>query len=341
MRLDATVRRLAEGIPHARPGVRGDGLWGGPRRVVPSGLVAGLVVALAGGAGCASFLAGEIVQPPNAGKSVEAVSADDRVAVGLLDVERVERVEVGPPAAEIACWVLEPTDGAPPRGTVFVLHGFGDGPFWMLGKGRALAHAGYRAIVVALRGYAGSTGDVRTFTAIERCDCTQVLDELLARGVAVPPIGVWGMSYGASTAIAWAGEDPRIDAVVAVAGFSSMREITPHFVRTIAAPLTIGIDDAAFDALVLDAATRGGFELDAADVTGAMAKTDAAVLIMHGEWDLLVPPEHGERLAGAGNAKTEFVRLPARGHVGAWMDVDGRAKAEGLAWLERWMRQRK
>ena len=78
------------------------------------------------------------------------------------------RVEVGPPEASIGSLIFDPPDGREPRATIMVLHGVGDGPFWMRGKARTFAAHGYRAVLVGLRGYGESTGDFRSFVDIAR-----------------------------------------------------------------------------------------------------------------------------------------------------------------------------
>jgi dipeptidyl aminopeptidase/acylaminoacyl peptidase len=299
-------------------------------------MVAALVT-LALLAGCDSFLAEQMVKAPNAGRSVTAISADDRLFASVYGIDRIERVEVGPPAAAIACWIIEPDGDAPPRGTIFVLHGFGDGPTWMAGKARVFAREGYRAILVSLRGYAGSSGEHRTFTVVERRDLTQVLDGLSERGLISGPVGVWGMSYGAATAIAWAGEDPRVKAVVAVAGFSSMRSVVPQFTSTLLPLVALTMDDDRYRQIVDAAGVEGGFDPDDADLTRSIAKTSASVLLLHGTWDAIVPFEHGERLAAAGGPNTRFVPLPHQGHISVWFDVDGAVEREAVAWMHRWL----
>src|SRR5579859_1113357 len=65
------------------------------------------------------------------------------------------------------------------RGTIFLLHGYGLDKEAMMPWGLLLAQAGYRVVLVDLRGNGHSTGDQIYFGGIERTDMVQCLDALL------------------------------------------------------------------------------------------------------------------------------------------------------------------
>lgn len=207
----------------------------------------------------------------------------------------------------------------------------------MAGKARSLARLGYRAILVSLRGYCGSTGNERTFTVLERIDLKQTLDALSERGLIAGRVGVWGMSYGAATALAWAGEDDRVQAVVAVASFSSMRAAVPDFAHSLLPLLSLGKDDAWFQTIVDLAGQQACFDPDDADIVASVAKAKAPILLMHGTWDAVVPFPHGERLAAAAGPTSHFLPIEGAGHITIWMDLDGQVERETAAWFERWL----
>src|ERR1051325_9304395 len=94
--------------------------------------------------GCNNFFAERMVAPPNGGRSSEQV-AQEPLHPGEL------RIPVGPPEALVAAWVLEPK--APARGTILVLHGFIANHRQMQKTGKALQTAGYRAVLLDLRGH--------------------------------------------------------------------------------------------------------------------------------------------------------------------------------------------
>ncbi len=287
--------------------------------------------------GCASTLTGFIVESPNHGKAADELSPPGPIARAVFGIDESFRVDVHNPPASLEVWVVEPDIDTAPRGTVLVLHGFLGNPSHMIGKAHDLADADYRAVLVAMRGNGGSTGDYNTFGVVEKRDLSQVIDALEARGLVAGRLGVWGFSYGSALAIELAGYDPRIDAVVAVSGFSSMRGVTPQYISTLLPMATWVMDDTQMQAMIDDAGRRAGFDPDYASAATAIARTDAPVLIMHGTWDALVPVEHAHRLAAAANDDSRLVLLPGRGHVLAWMDLDGRAREQGVAWFDQWL----
>jgi pimeloyl-ACP methyl ester carboxylesterase len=233
------------------------------------------------------------------------VVAPNRGALASPRVDGELRVLVGPPAATLSLEIIDAPSA--PRGTVFLLHGIRSDKTSMRSWGRMLAEAGFRAVLVDLRGHGRSTGDWLSYGVVESHDLAEVLDALETRGLRVGPVGVMGISYGAATAIEWAGRDPRISAVVAVAPFASLRAVVPGY-----APLPLS---ASFVNGAIDMAGReAGFDPDDASPLVAMAHTGARVLLIHGEDDGKIPPWHSRELLAAGKDHAELVLVPGAGH---------------------------
>ncbi|MBI1337868.1 MAG: alpha/beta fold hydrolase [Phycisphaera sp.] len=284
--------------------------------------------------GCQSFYIQQAIETPNHGEPEIANTRPLDIEMKLWGASRFLRVPVGPPNASLAAWIIDPPRNQTPRGTVLVIHGYGDRPFFMLGKAHDLADHGYRAVLVALRGYSYSTGDYRTFGVVERNDLRQLVDELDNQHLLVGKLGVWGMSYGSSMAMELAGVDDRVEAVVAVAGFASMRTIVPEFIRTFSGPATAGMSENDFQDLIDKAGQTAQFDPDRASALNALKHTHAAVLICHGKDDRIVPFHHAEQLVGVANEHSELFALPGYGHLLIWLDPDGRVRQKGLAWLD-------
>jgi pimeloyl-ACP methyl ester carboxylesterase len=254
-------------------------------------------------------------------------------------------VEVGPPAASLSLWVLEPrgtgaAGGRPPRGTILLLHGWRKQKAGTLRLAEVLNGDGFRAVAVDLRGHGRSTGDWMTYGAIEARDLSQVLDALEARGLVAGPIGVFGISYGAAVGIQFAARDRRVGAVVAVACFSSLRTAIPRYVRLFLPVFGWFMSEAQIQAAIDRAAERAGFAPDGADAGEAMARVRAPVLLIHGKGDWLIPPHHSQTLFRAGNPSTELVLLDGYGHNSIFRDSRGELKRESLNWFARWLKQR-
>jgi pimeloyl-ACP methyl ester carboxylesterase len=170
-----------------------------------------------------------------------------------------------------------------------------------------LAAAGFRAVLVDLRGHGRSTGDWLSYGVVESRDLAQTLDALEARGLRVGSVGVMGLSYGAAIAIQWAGIDARVRAVVAVAPFASLRDVVPGY-----APALL---PSSFVSGAIDMAGReGGFDPDDASPVLAIGRTQAPVLLIHGEDDRRIPAWHSKLIFAARAEHTEVLLLPGVGH---------------------------
>jgi pimeloyl-ACP methyl ester carboxylesterase len=233
------------------------------------------------------------------------------------------RVEVAAPPASIAFDVEGPPDA---RATVLVLHGIRDSRVSMGGWGSLLASAGIRAVLVDLRGHGRSTGDVLSYGVFDAADLARVVDELTARGLLAGRVGALGVSYGAATAIEWAGSDPRVERVVAIAPFASLAEVVPGY-----AP--VPVPDAFARYAVALAGEMGGFDPARASPLDAIARTRAAVLLFHGTDDDRIPPRHAEELHAASPDHSTLVLVPGATHDTIGDDPSGELRARVIAWL--------
>jgi pimeloyl-ACP methyl ester carboxylesterase len=128
------------------------------------------------------------------------------------------------------------------RGTVFLLNGYGLNKELMLPWGMVLARAGYRTVLVDVRGHGRSTGDRIYFGRVERSDLAQCLDALEQRGVCHGTVGALGISYGAVLALQWAAVDPRVECVEAISPYSDPGTAMEGYLKVYAPELTWGTD---------------------------------------------------------------------------------------------------
>jgi pimeloyl-ACP methyl ester carboxylesterase len=255
----------------------------------------------------------------------------------LLGVDQQFWVKVGPPEAELSVSVLEPPGLPQPRGTVLVLHGVLARSVTMLPVASALARAGYRAVLVDLRGCGRSTGQFMTYGVQEAKDLSQVIDTLQRRNLLAGRLGVYGISYGATTSIHLAGGDPRVQAVVAIEPFSNARDEIPHFGRVMVPGIGLMIPEDTYQQSLDEAGQIAQFDPDAADAEKAIRRTTASVLIVHGTNDWVVPHWHSERLHAAARDHSELVSIAYLGHVALWLDPTGAVVQRGRAWFDRWL----
>ncbi len=284
------------------------------------------------------LLPSAIAYAPNAKRATEELVEPPAEALRGLQVARALRVPVGPPAAELSVWILDPRTSAP-RATVLVLHGIHDSKRSMLGLGRALAAAGYRAILVDHRGQGSSSGRWLTYGVVEAVDCSQLLDALARQGLLARPLGVVGFSYGGAVGLQLAGRDPRVVAVVSVSAFAALDEsLIARYARRFAPGPGHLLTQGQLAGGIARASQLTGVDLRQASAERAVARTRAPVLLVHGDADRNVPVEHARRLhAAAGPQRSRLVILPGKDHLGALADASGQVRRELLAWLERWL----
>ena len=270
-----------------------------------------------------------IVSATNVG---QMVGVYDREAPG---VARQLRVNVGPPAASLSLWIVDPPTN--PCGTILVLHGIHDNKVSMLGTGKRLAREGYRAVLVDLRGHGQSSGAWLTYGAVEARDLAQVLDALEQENLIAGPVGVYGNSYGGACALRLAGRDPRVRAVVSVAAFATMREEVSDYIRHEARVPSWCITDRMIARAVEDAGKLAGFDPGEASPLAAIQHADAAVLLIHGEPDAKVPVQHARQLHAAAPRHSQLVVMASAGHDAFFQDRDGAVARATTAWLAKWL----
>jgi alpha-beta hydrolase superfamily lysophospholipase len=253
-----------------------------------------------------------LVRAPNAGRTCPPAVRDE------------QRVEIAAPHAILSIALLEPLR---PKGTVFVLHGIRNSKESMRGWGAMLVGAGYRAVLVDSRGHGSSTGHTLTYGVQEAKDLSVALAALEMRGMDLGPVGAMGHSYGAATAIQWAGREARVGAVIAVSPFASLREVVSSYL-----PWTLPPE---FSRRAVDlAGALGDFDPDAASSVDAIASTRAPVLLIHGRADARIPCCHSERIRAAAVSTAELVLVAGAGHDSVACARQTRLAERAVAWLD-------
>lgn len=222
-----------------------------------------------------------------------------------------------------------------PRGTVVLLHG------WMMDGGSllpwslALAEAGYRTITLDLRNHGHSGAGPSGYGTREAGDVVDAVAALRARGEVIGPLHVFGVSYGAATAL-FASADPRLGAerVVALESFdnagAAIRDMVPHMLeetggdwraRLVRHWLRWRIDATVLDAAIDQAGQLLSLPLDGVDVGTALARAPGCVLLVHGTADRHVPVAHGRALAAAVPG-ARYLELAGEDHISLPMRLD-------------------
>jgi pimeloyl-ACP methyl ester carboxylesterase len=322
--------------------------------------------------GCvSSILAHKVVAPPNK-SGIKPLFADSEIVRRAPDAFAATwTVDVGPPKAKIAVASIEPGDYGfiydlkmsypagkdphidsftaywrpayqarrmPARGTVLLLHGYLQNRSFVVPWAVRLAQAGFRCVLLDLRGHGASTGDHISFGAFEAHDITQVLDDLARHGWDVSHVGLFGVSYGASIALLTAGHDHRVSTVVALEPFASAERAVPELMRAAFANEARGITDRQFAAAHVKEARIAGFQWSQADIHAALARTQAPVLFIHGGKDTWLSPDHSRELLEQAPGGSRLVLAPLDTHISLPLQVE-RFAPQVVEWFEAGLRK--
>jgi pimeloyl-ACP methyl ester carboxylesterase len=219
------------------------------------------------------------------------------------------------------------------QGTVLLLHGFGTCKEQMLPWAFELANAGYRTVLVDLRGHGRSTGKWVGFGALEKQDLHRVVDRLEELGFTEGRLAVMGVSYGASVGLAYAAEDSRVATVVALEPFASAQEGIPELARAVFPAEAGRISDRMFRAAFAMGAARGGFDWRATNIGSSVARLRAPVLFLHGENDTWLNPTHSQRLFARAPKGSRLHLVAEADHVSLPLGV-AKIAPEVRGWLE-------
>ncbi len=296
--------------------------------------------------GCSHIIGTKIVKAPNTGKSVLELGQSDSKTLFTNGVDYQLRVPVGPPKASLSVWIIEPKyeafsnkDITVPRGTIFILHGYRnskeDGIY--LTWARKFTQAGYRSVLVDLRGHGHSTGDWLTFGVVESRDISQVINALSQRDLLAGKVGIFGISYGAAVAIQLAALNPRVRTVVALEPFRSMREMIPHISRKARGAFAWLISDDQWDKGIDHAGIVAGFDTYNASAYKAVTKTNTPIMFIHGKNDVMVPPWHSQTMYEQSTGPSKLLLIDNENHDTLGMYNIDRIQPDIIDWFNSWL----
>ena len=295
--------------------------------------------------GCGTFMARRMIQAPNTYPTWIAPKAPVAVAFSPRFLTNFPKqfVAVGPPAAQLCYRVVEPADyhleitstnwlergrkqftftfhadlparsnvwTAAPRGTVVLLHGYALAQFSLAPWALRLAQAGWRCVLVDLRGHGRSTGKQIYFGRQEVHDLSQLLDELAQAGRLNEPVAAFGESYGAVLALRWKTVEPRLSTVVAITPYAGLSNTVLNLGREYAGWLPRGVIRAGLKKLpsVLDVPAG---ELDP---TTGLTRNRVTALFVAGAEDKIAPVAGVEQLFALAAPGSRLLVVPEATH---------------------------
>ena len=227
-------------------------------------------------------------------------------------------------------WIVRPDH---PNGSwVLLFHGVADNRLGVIAQSEFLLRAGYSVVMMDARAHGTSEGQLATYGWLERNDTRAIIEALrgseLGPCLTVPLPGspcrglahifALGESMGAGIALQSAGADPRIEAVVAEAGFADLREASydyagfrksPFLGKTIFRPFSW--------ALLYHGASLTGYPLSEISPVKAVASRAIPVLLICDGNDPALPCRHTQAMYAAAIGPKEFWMVPGAYHTGA------------------------
>ncbi len=190
-------------------------------------------------------------------------------------------------------WLFEHPDGD--CGLMF-LHGFRGTRYHSLYWASMFWERGCHVLAYDHRGHGDSTPAFHTYGYYEKHDAAAALDWFAARtSLTREDIGVFGVSYGAATALQMAPLTPGLAFVGADSAYSELEEIIDFQARhqfPVLGPLLL-------PAALPMAELRAGFDAEAVAPERTIVETDTPVLLIHSLTDAYTPPSHSEDIYAA------------------------------------------
>jgi pimeloyl-ACP methyl ester carboxylesterase len=185
-----------------------------------------------------------------------------------------------------------PARDTPALGTAFVIHGYGVDLETMFPWGLYLAEAGWRVVLVDLRGHGESTGERVFFGTVETNDLVQMRMELGRQGLLQSPCVAVGHSLGGAIALRWQTVDSNIVASVA---FGPPAEFVPAAAR-LRAEYASWIPKTWVERAAEKFPATIGVSPEALDTTGALKAHRVRSFLVAGYGDAITPPEDSVKL---------------------------------------------
>lgn len=210
-------------------------------------------------------------------------------------------------------------DGKPPplRGSVVLLHPWGQNALQMAFWGVYFSNAGYVTVLPALRSQ-GESGDAPVgYGPREAGDIVQLIHDLQRHNELPPPLYLFGVSYGATVALFASPQLPGLRGVVALEPYVHPVDVierapatgwfAPKWWSHFFPPRTMHKAIARADADL-------GIDLASIDPANAVADSKACTLLVRGSDDILISA-HAVRDLAARSPRVRYVEIPHEGHV--------------------------
>jgi dipeptidyl aminopeptidase/acylaminoacyl peptidase len=299
-------------------------------------VIGALLLLMAGASAIAVRVSWKLTHPPR--KPLDMNPSD----FGMTAAESVA-FPSRDPSVQLSGWYISAeANGSGSNGSTLIFaHGYSQNRqephLPALSLASRLVSQGYDVLMFDFRNAGESGGTLTTIGLWEQLDLLGAVDYVAGRSPS-QQIGLIGFSMGAATSLLAAGQDKRVQAVVADSPFFSLQEYLEENL-----PQWTGLPRFPFNWLILRLSPLV-FRADARDVKpcDAVTRSTQPILFIHGTNDQTVPCVNSERLHElAGQSRSELWLVPEAGHVRSYAMHPEEYAGKVTAFLERALRTNK
>jgi dipeptidyl aminopeptidase/acylaminoacyl peptidase len=248
---------------------------------------------------------------------------------GISDYENVEFTT--PDGITLKGWYIAPKNNA----VVVFVHGHRSNRAQFLDYLALVNAQGYGALLFDVRNHGESGGTITTLGLYEAVDAESGVSFVRSR-LPKARIALYGHSMGAGASLLAAAETPEVSAVIVESPFTSLEDNIADGVRELT-----GLPPFPFAPLVVLFAEREvGNNLHTVrpiDVIGKISPR--AVLLIHGEDDLVFPASNSRKLFDAAKEPKQLYIIPEVGHAGFLQAKPNQFPKTVLTFLDTYLKE--
>ena len=309
-------------------------------KYVLAGLGAALVGVTAGMGigGYASFLVGIKNTEKAKNRAIERSENEDNDALNLawFNQQHPETVQMlSEDGLQLkASFIRQPQ---PTKHTVILAHGYHHARRQMIPYAKIFYELGYNVLMPDARSHGESEGNLIGFGWLDRRDYVRWVQRAVMLTNADEKIVLMGISMGAATVIAAAGEPDISSNVVAVIEDSSFNRLDQQFRHRLKRYYHLPPRELALIASLLTE-KEAGYSFKEADIEAQIKKVRVPIMFIHGEADRFVPIEMLDDLVEAAQVPSWVYLVNQADHVQALKADPKRYREEVAHFLEKFVK---